>query len=381
VIRLSDFSEEELRAAGIDGAAVSLAGAFRTARNAAEPAKPETEPAPTVEPTPMRTDLARYVEAQQHLPAVTSMPIISIRRDGGTQARLGADTDTVEDYTEAMRAGAVFPSVVVFKDEAGACWLADGFHRVEAADRCGHKEILVTVLRGSLRDAILYAVGPANADHGLRRTNEDKRRCVTRLLKDDEWSKWSDRQIAKHCRVSDRFVNGLRGSITANVRSGESAPAEQTRTYRNRHGGLSRMRTGNIGKARTKANEEASPTEPTYETNEHGVQMPVGHAERVEELHGPVEPPITEIPPLESDGGDELLRAFDNRPTKDEWEKVYRALKDVFSILFEESQSLSKPPRKDERGAKRLFEGHHKCGLAMQAIERELAYARTQEDE
>jgi hypothetical protein len=36
----------------------------------------------------------------------------------------------------------------------------------------------------------------ANAPHGLRRTNADKRRAVVRLLEDTEWSQWADREIA-----------------------------------------------------------------------------------------------------------------------------------------------------------------------------------------
>jgi branched-chain amino acid transport system substrate-binding protein len=43
-------------------------------------------------------------------------------------------------------------------------------------------------------DAILYSVG-ANEMHGLRHTNEDKRRAVLTLLNDPGWSKWSDPEI------------------------------------------------------------------------------------------------------------------------------------------------------------------------------------------
>ena len=39
--------------------------------------------------------------------------------------------------------------------------------------------------KGTQRDAILWSIS-ANATHGLRRTNEDKRRAVTRLLQDPE---------------------------------------------------------------------------------------------------------------------------------------------------------------------------------------------------
>ncbi len=73
-------------------------------------------------------------------------------------------------------------------------------------------EIAVEVRQGTQRDAVLYSCG-ANATHGLRRTNADKRRAVLRLLEDSEWSQWSDREIARQCGVSNRFVSNLRKSI------------------------------------------------------------------------------------------------------------------------------------------------------------------------
>jgi hypothetical protein len=36
------------------------------------------------------------------------------------------------------------------------------------------------------------------ATHGVRRTNEDKRRAVMKLLQDAKWSTGSNREIAKH---------------------------------------------------------------------------------------------------------------------------------------------------------------------------------------
>ena len=65
-------------------------------------------------------------------------------------------------------------------------WLADGFHRYHAHKQAGLDDIRVDLRQGNLREAILYSVG-ANAHHGLRRSNEDKRRAVLRLLEDPEW--------------------------------------------------------------------------------------------------------------------------------------------------------------------------------------------------
>ena len=94
------------------------------------------------------------------------------------------------------------------------------------------------VRTGSLRDTILHSVG-ANATHGLRRTNADKRRAVRLLLEDAEWSGWSDNAIAKACHVHHSFVGKLRNTC---------AVASEPRTYQDRYGNVTQMRTSSIGR-------------------------------------------------------------------------------------------------------------------------------------
>jgi hypothetical protein len=62
---------------------------------------------------------------------------------------------------------------------------------------------------GSVRDAILFACG-ANQTNGLRRTYQDKRHAVARLLADPEWRKRSDRWIAEACGVGHPLVADVR---------------------------------------------------------------------------------------------------------------------------------------------------------------------------
>jgi len=136
-----------------------------------------------------------------------------IRRDGGTQPRLGLNIETVAEYKESMTngSGAKFPDVIVFHD-GQVYWLADGYHRVEAALQAGREYINADIRQGQRRDAVLFSVG-ANSDHGLRRNNADKRRAVETLLRDDEWVKWSDREIARRCAVSDKTVAAVRSEL------------------------------------------------------------------------------------------------------------------------------------------------------------------------
>lgn len=134
--------------------------------------------------------------------------INAIRIDGGTQSRVEINSDVAREYAEAIKSGAEFPSVVVFHDGADY-WLADGFHRYHAHQQAGKASICAEVKTGTQRDAVLYSLG-ANCAHGLRRSNADKRKAVSAMLADAEWSQWSDRKIAEACGVSQPFVSAMR---------------------------------------------------------------------------------------------------------------------------------------------------------------------------
>lgn len=136
-----------------------------------------------------------------------------VRIDGGTQSRVAINDSAVSEYADAMTEGASLPPVTAFFDGADY-WLADGFHRYHAHRRIGALNLDADVREGTRRDAMLYSVG-ANASHGLRRTNEDKRRAVETLVSDAEWSAWTDREIAKACGVSHPFVAAVRRPAAA----------------------------------------------------------------------------------------------------------------------------------------------------------------------
>lgn len=94
----------------------------------------------------------------------------------GLQTRVALDERTVQEYADAMRDGDNFPPVKVFVD-GSRCWLADGFHRVEAATRAGRTVIDADTAKGGFFDALRWALG-CNAKHGKRITNEDKRNAM-----------------------------------------------------------------------------------------------------------------------------------------------------------------------------------------------------------
>jgi hypothetical protein len=139
--------------------------------------------------------------------------ISKIVRDQGTQPRTKLDQSIIDEYAEAMKAGATFPPVDVFKIERKYV-LVDGFHRIAAAERANIKKFLCEVHEGTIQDAVLFASG-VNATHGLRRTPEDKHRAVERILNGHpDWSKWSDGKIADICHVSHSFVAKVRQQVS-----------------------------------------------------------------------------------------------------------------------------------------------------------------------
>lgn len=179
--------------------------------------------------------------AASHQPApVEQVALHDIRTDGGTQARAALNDETVAEYAANIEANDAMPPVVVFYDGA-AYWLADGFHRVAARAKVGRLTVKAEVRQGTRRDAVLYACG-ANATHGLRRTNADKRRAVETLLRDDEWRAMGVRWVADAARVSVGLAHKMHEEW-ATVH-GEQSRKPDARTGRDGR----TINTANIGK-------------------------------------------------------------------------------------------------------------------------------------
>jgi len=177
--------------------------------------------------------------APDHDPA--EVELSRIVRDPEIQPRETLDRDTVEQYAEAMLAGAAFPPVVIH-DDGERLWLSQGFHRCAAAERAGWETIPAEVRRGKRRDALWDALG-SNREHdtvGLRRSNADKRRAVLLALGAEPGL--SNVAIARHVGVSDPFVMKLRKPLTVRASDGrrtgtdgKSYPATVARTPRLEH--------------------------------------------------------------------------------------------------------------------------------------------------
>ena len=139
------------------------------------------------------------------------MKLTEITVDSSLQGRCKLNQEVVDEYSETLREGGKLPAIKVFR-VGSSHYLVDGWHRYFAHKKAGLADIEVSVIEGTMREATLYAVG-ANDDHGLRRTNDDKRKAVMMLLDDLEWSEWSDREIAKASKVSFMTVGRIRKSL------------------------------------------------------------------------------------------------------------------------------------------------------------------------
>ena len=124
--------------------------------------------------------------------------------DPEIQQRAEISEVAVAEYAECLDR---LPPIVVYHDSATR-WVVKGFHRYHAHVKAGAKEIACEVVFGTKRDAILAAVAD-NADHGLRRSVADKRKAVTTLVNDEEWSKRSANWIAETAKVSFSFAKGI----------------------------------------------------------------------------------------------------------------------------------------------------------------------------
>lgn len=138
--------------------------------------------------------------------AWVKIPVAAVQLDTSIQCRAQIDTATVNEYAERMTEGDKFPPIIVF-GSADRCWIGDGWHRVLAARQISARKIDAELKRGNRVDALKHAL-QANAQHGQRRTNADKRRCVEIALR--EFPKLSSRAIGKMCGVGHTVVDQIR---------------------------------------------------------------------------------------------------------------------------------------------------------------------------
>ena len=193
-----------------------------------------------------------------------NIELISI--DKGTQSRVAISQETVDDYARQMEDGAKFPPVVVFTDGVEH-YLADGFHRYFANRKLQRTTISVDIVKGTLREAVLHSL-KANREHGLRPTNEDKRKGVMSMLTDPEWKIWADREVARHCGVSHVFVAKLRKELAGGL-------VQTTRKFKGKG--------GNVSTFTNRQPQEPEPDAPVYDQKQEMMEALVAENEKLSE--------------------------------------------------------------------------------------------------
>lgn len=156
---------------------------------------------------------------------MVTLALSNIRTDGGTQSRTTLSQEKIDEYAQCMLDGAIFPAIIVFYDGTDY-WLADGFHRYHAANKSG-VFLSIETKQGTHRDAILYSM-EANTRHGIPLSLEDRKRCASTILDDEEWSQMSDREIAKICGLSHVTIWSMRP--VKNEQSPAKQPVEPVET-------------------------------------------------------------------------------------------------------------------------------------------------------
>lgn len=226
---------------------------------------------------------------------LVTLPLEGIRTNGGTQPRVETNEAAIAEYAEVIRFGGELPPVIVF-DDGAEIWLADGFHRFHAHRKAGAMEIACDVRQGTKRDAILFSVG-ANASHGLRRSNEDKRKAVMTLLNDSEWSSWTQAKIAETCGVSREFVSRVSSDLAPSCDRSQ----DTVRTVE-RNGKTYQQNTANIGKARpaqhTPEAQGGMAAAPAAQTTPPAVTTKPAHEAWDEWQETRKQPPAAEKPPV-----------------------------------------------------------------------------------
>ena len=158
------------------------------------------------------------------------LALAAIQMDTSIQCRAAIDKAIVNDYALDMSAGFTFPPIEVY-GTTSRCWIGDGWHRAGAVQSRGLKTISAHLNPGGRADALKHAL-KANATHGHRRSNEDKRRAIEIALR--EFPKLSGRAIARLCGVDNKTVEAVRPAVeevphvARTGRDGKQYPARRT---------------------------------------------------------------------------------------------------------------------------------------------------------
>ena len=148
--------------------------------------------------------------------ATKSIPIKDICLDGGTQQR-AVDDDVMKRYSvlikeiERTKNKNKFPPVEIITDGRNN-FMWDGFHRYFAHLRLGKKYIEAYVVNGTRREAIFLSFS-ANKKNAFPRQPGTVKGIVEKILKDEEWAKMPQSEIALYVGCTQQFVSKVQAEL------------------------------------------------------------------------------------------------------------------------------------------------------------------------
>ena len=172
------------------------------------------EPSPAMPPVPQSllpvaesssgaSEAVAALRPQMHPRRIQRHPLLLMRAGG-------LNEEHVKELEAVLVGGGRFkdPNVVFYDKVIDTYWNAEGNHRHEAALR--QDALLdVDVRNGTLEDAIEFAAG-SNAEHGLKRNDNDRRLAVVTLLSNTTHFGLSDGLLSKKARVTPPFIGDVR---------------------------------------------------------------------------------------------------------------------------------------------------------------------------
>ncbi len=143
-----------------------------------------------------------------------SIAVQKVIADLEIQAREAVDEEVVVSYSLAYQRGESMPPIIVFVDPQNRVWLADGFHRLEAAKIAGLQSIEADIREGDRQAAAWAALG-ANLTHGKRLSPGDRRKQVLLALRHPMSGEYSSQKLADYLGVSKSTVQHRRQEFEA----------------------------------------------------------------------------------------------------------------------------------------------------------------------
>jgi ParB-like chromosome segregation protein Spo0J len=138
----------------------------------------------------------------------TPLELSTITVDADIQQRIAINPDLVADYAETISTWQTSAPLTVYRDEDGAHWLADGFHRHAAATKAGLETIAAHIKPGTKRDAILHSLS-ANATHGQKRNAADLKKAYETAVANRFCRPTDTETVARILNCSERRARDL----------------------------------------------------------------------------------------------------------------------------------------------------------------------------